>query len=137
MWMVTSNVFKTVEYIYGDNDPVNKQECIGHYQKRMGCRLQKLRSKEHLGGKKGGLTNSIIDRLQNYFGIALHQNMAIKGHERCYYGLSVSCIKLSPVFLGKPRTVGTFTKKTRTMVLIPYKVREELPLNVRRLVFPI
>ena len=34
--------FKTVAYIYGDNDQVNKQECIGHYQKRVGCRLRKL-----------------------------------------------------------------------------------------------
>ena len=51
-----SKSFKTIEYIYGDNDPINKQECIGHYQKRVGCRLRKLRSKEHLGGKKGGLT---------------------------------------------------------------------------------
>ena len=66
-----SKSFKTIEYIYGDNDSVNIQKCIGHYQKRVGCRLRKLRSKEHLGGKKGGLTNSIIDRLQNYFDIAL------------------------------------------------------------------
>ena len=56
--------FKTVEYIYGDNDPVHKQQCIGHYQKRVGCRLRKLRAKEGLCGKKK-LTNSIIDRLQN------------------------------------------------------------------------
>ena len=66
--------FKTIEY-NDDNDPVNKQESIGHYQKQVGCRLRKLRSKEHHGGKKGALTNSIIDRLQNYFGIALRQNV--------------------------------------------------------------
>ena len=38
-----SKSFKTIEYIYGDNDLVNKQECIGHYLKRVGCRLRKLR----------------------------------------------------------------------------------------------
>ena len=41
-----------VEYIFGDNGPVDKQECIGHYQNRVGCRLRKLRAKEGLGGKK-------------------------------------------------------------------------------------
>ena len=92
-----SKGLKTVEYIYGDNDPVNKQECIGHYQKRVGCRLQKLRSKEHLDGKKGGLTNSIIDRLQNLFGIPLRQNIGnLKAMEDAIIAY-ISCIKLSPV----------------------------------------
>ena len=75
-----------------------KYECIGHYQKRVGNRLRNLRKKtKGLGGKnkkskvvdvvssqkhpkkvmkaKSRLTNSLIDKLQNYFGIALRSNV--------------------------------------------------------------
>ena len=38
-----SKSFNAVENIYGDDYPVIKQECIGHYQKRLGNRLRKLR----------------------------------------------------------------------------------------------
>ena len=43
-----------------------KFECIGHYQKCLGCRLRKL--------KKNYKRSEIIDKLQNYFGIALRAN---------------------------------------------------------------
>ena len=114
-----SKSFKTVEYIYGDNDPVNKQECIGHYQKRVGCRLRKRRSKEHLGRKKGCLTNSIIDRLQNYFGIALRQNIGnLKAMEDAIMA-SLFHVSNFHQYCSKLQTVGAFTKKTRSIVLIP------------------
>ena len=48
--------------------PVQKFEYIGHYQKRVGCRLRKL--KKNIKGLKD-LTPPVIDKLQNYFGIAL------------------------------------------------------------------
>ena len=52
--------------------PVVKYECIGHVQKRVGCCLRKLMKKV-----KGlsELTSNIIDRLQNYFGIAIRTNV--------------------------------------------------------------
>ena len=68
---------------------VEKYERIGHYQKRVGNRLRKLRARtKGLGEKnkkipkkdgdkskfikaKSRLTDSILDKLQNYFGIAL------------------------------------------------------------------
>ena len=65
-----SKSFNAVENIYGDDYPVIKQECIGHYQKRVGNRLRKLRKEKKLGGKKR-LTNKNIDTLQNYFGIGM------------------------------------------------------------------
>ena len=67
-----SRNFSAVENIYGDNDDskkVIKYECIGHYQKRVGNRLRKLRKELILGGKNR-LTNQKIDTLQNYLGIA-------------------------------------------------------------------
>ena len=67
-----SRTYYAVENIYGDNDDskVIKYECIGHYQKRVGNRLRKLRKELKRGGKNR-LTNQKIDTLQNYFGIAL------------------------------------------------------------------
>ena len=88
-----SKSFQKVENIY-PGITVMKYECLGHYQKRVGNRLRKLRSKvKGLGGKaksrekvtttkdskiikkkevaKSRLTDAMIDMLQNYFGIAL------------------------------------------------------------------
>ena len=61
---------------------VNKLECIGHIQKRLGIRLRKLKSantKTVLSdGKKlcgqGCLTERFINKLQNYYGIAIQSS---------------------------------------------------------------
>ena len=53
---------------------VTKLECVGHVQKRVGSRLRNLKKvTKNLGGK-GKLTNKTIDRLQNYYGIAVRAN---------------------------------------------------------------
>lgn len=71
------------EQPYGPNVTISKLECIGHVQKRMGSRLRRLlkeKSKivledgKKLGGK-GRLTNVEIDRLQNYYGLAIRRNV--------------------------------------------------------------
>ena len=50
-------------------------ECVGHIQKRVGNRLRKKKKEvKGLGGKKR-LTDEIIDRLQNYFGITIRTNI--------------------------------------------------------------
>ena len=69
-----SKSFKAVEMVYGEDNPVIKHECIGHYQKRVGNRLRKLAKEKKIDGKNR-LTNKKIDTLQNYFGIALRQNV--------------------------------------------------------------
>lgn len=62
--------------------PVSKIECVGHVQKRMGSRLRKLKSdfggkklsdKKTIGGK-GRLTDSVIDKLTTYYGMAIRQH---------------------------------------------------------------
>ena len=69
-----SKGFPTIEKIY-DDVTVVKRECIGHVQKRVGTRLRRLKkSVKGLGGK-GKLTDSMIDKLQNYYGIALRSNV--------------------------------------------------------------
>ena len=39
-----------------------------------GCRLRNLKKREKGLGGKGKLTNNIIDRLQNHYGIAIKEN---------------------------------------------------------------
>ena len=65
-YTVVKNVYEGISVV--------KLECIGHYQKRTGSRLRKLKKKTKGLGGKGRLTDSMIDRLQNYFGMAIRQN---------------------------------------------------------------
>ena len=85
-----SKGFNAVENI-SEGVKVAKLECKGHYQKRVGNRLRKLKKRvKGLRGqakqKEGGmvtktnvkarsrLTDALIDKLQNYFGIALRSS---------------------------------------------------------------
>ena len=66
-----SKSHKQVKDVYSDDEiEVSKQECIGHAQKRVGTALRKLKK-----GGKGKLTDAIIDKLQNYYGIAIRSNV--------------------------------------------------------------
>ncbi|XP_035228868.1 uncharacterized protein LOC118200978 [Stegodyphus dumicola] len=65
-----------------DDETVSKLECVGHVQKRMGTRLRKLkqdyRCKKLEDGKplsgKGRLTDTMINRLTQYYGNAIRSN---------------------------------------------------------------
>ena len=67
---------------YGDV-PITKLECIGHIQKRVGTRCRNLRlsyKKQKLSDGKGisgrgRLTDKAINTFQNYFGMAIRQNV--------------------------------------------------------------
>ena len=78
-----SSSFKTVSESkpYEDVD-IEKLECVGHIQKRVGTRLRNLR-KDYKGKKlsdskgisgAGRLTIQRIDTLQNFYGMAIRQN---------------------------------------------------------------
>ena len=67
-----SKGFPAVCNIYGPDKL--KEECIGHYHQRVGNRLRKLKKQKKLGGK-GKLTNAIIDKLQNYFGMSFRSHV--------------------------------------------------------------
>lgn len=69
------------EAVYGDK-VIEKLECVGHVQKRMGSRLRslkrrsgktKLKDGKCIGGK-GRLTDKVIDNLQVYYGKAIRNN---------------------------------------------------------------
>ena len=83
-----SKGFNAVESIY-DGVKVAKLSCIGHYQKRVGNRLRKLKKRvKGLGGQakqcgkvtkskvkaRSRLTDTLIDKLHNYFGITLRSS---------------------------------------------------------------
>ena len=70
------------EQPYGSDHPVEKVDCVGHVQKRMGTALrnlkqqykgQKLADGKTIGGARR-LTDSLINSLQNYYGDAIRRN---------------------------------------------------------------
>ena len=71
-----SKTYPAIKDIYvnsNDSDiEVQKKECVGHVQKRVGTRSRKL--KKEVKGLKGKLTEKVIDRLQNFYGIAIRSN---------------------------------------------------------------
>jgi len=69
-----SKSFQSIEKAY-DNFTVIKKECVGHVQKRMGIRLRNLKKNVKGLGGRGRLTDSIIDRFQNFYGIAIRSNV--------------------------------------------------------------
>jgi hypothetical protein len=68
---------------YGDECIPNKTECIGHVQKRVGSRGNQTKGVKLADGKglagKGRLTDSKIDVLQNYYGLAVRENLSDVG----------------------------------------------------------
>lgn len=68
--------------VYGNDIEIRKLECIGHIQKRMGTRLRRLKISlkgikladgKPLSGKNR-LTDAIIDKIQNYYGLAIRRH---------------------------------------------------------------
>jgi hypothetical protein len=68
-----SKSYQTVKGTYEDIEVV-KLDCIGHFQKRIGSRCRNLKKAVKGLGGRGRLTNVTVDRLQNYFGVAIRQN---------------------------------------------------------------
>ena len=68
---------------YGPHVKIEKEECVGHVQKRVGTNLRKL--KKNFAGKKleaggtiggrGRLTDAMIESLQTYYGLAVRANI--------------------------------------------------------------
>ncbi|GFT62795.1 uncharacterized protein TNCV_1698231 [Trichonephila clavipes] len=69
-----SKGYESVKSFYGINT-VTKLECIGHLQKRVGRRLRQLKKNDERFGRENKLTDKLIDRIQNYYGIAIRSNV--------------------------------------------------------------
>ena len=86
-WLISDGDSKTHSLLlqkqpYGEDQPVEKMDCVGHVQKRMGTALrnlmvqyrgQKLADGKTIGGA-GRLTDKMINSLQNYYGDAIRKN---------------------------------------------------------------
>lgn len=66
---------------YGPDIEIKKLECIGHVEKRMGTRLRNLKAQHRklsdgktLGGKNR-LTDTAIQKIQIYYGLAIKRNV--------------------------------------------------------------
>ena len=67
---------------YADEYIVEKEECVGHIQKRMDTALRTLKRKnkgikladDKVISGRGRLTDVIIDSMQNYYGQAIRNN---------------------------------------------------------------
>jgi hypothetical protein len=132
-----SKSYSSVKDIYGPDKPVIKYECIGHYQKRVGARLRKLKkSNKGLGGK-GRLTDARIDTLQNYFGIALRQNVG--NLEDMLKSCLGSMYHVSGYHNSCPKSVNTWCQfqKDKLEGTSLYKSKGELPVDVRKAILPI
>ena len=84
----------TVKKVY-PNIEIKKLECVGHYQKGVGTCLRKLKKREKGLGSHGRLTEAKIDRLQIFFGLAIHQNVGnLKGMKAgvlaCFFNVASS-----------------------------------------------
>jgi len=80
-----------------------KIECVGHVQKRLGIRLRKIRNnfkgKKLVDGKilsgRGRLTDKIMNKMKNYFGMSIRQNTlgAWNGdHTKALYNMKKSAV---------------------------------------------
>ena len=54
---------------------MRKIGCVGHYQKRVGALLQKLKKKEKRLVGRGHLADARVDQLKNYVGVAICQKV--------------------------------------------------------------
>ena len=86
-WLISDGDSKTYSLLlrkqpYGKDQLIEKMDCVGHVQKRMGTALrnlkmqykgQKLADRKTIGGA-GRLTDKVINSLQNYYGDAIRRN---------------------------------------------------------------
>ena len=112
--------------LWGDFTP-QKLECIGHVQRRLGTRLRKLRNEKKYkilsDGKKssgkGRLTDKVINKTQNHYGMAIRQNPGqlheMKKVLEQFYGTAhaYKILKLDINFVLKVSTVGVNTNVTK------------------------
>ena len=132
-----SKAFSAIKDVYGPSKPAKKFECVGHYQKRVGTRLRKKKNVTKGLGGKGRLTDAKIDTLQNYFGIALRQNVG--NLDNMIKGCMASMYHVSEYHENCPMTEDSWCQyqKDRINRTNLYKSKGGLPLDVRKTILPV
>ena len=135
---------------YGPNVQIEKLECIGHIQKRLGSRLRKLRSqwkgKKLDDGKgisgRGRLTDVAINTMQNYFGMAIRQNVgALYAMKKAIGAVLYHCSDLDEDVRHQfcPRAIDSWCKwqVDRINETNKYKPKVNLPNSIKQLIYPV
>jgi hypothetical protein len=109
-----------------------KKECVGHVQKRVGTALCKLKKDNKWLGGGGHLTDVMIDKLQNYYGIAIRTNCKdIHSMKKAIYAAFCHCTSLEMIIIipiaQKVRIAGVELNGIRQMVQKEYKHGAGLP----------
>ena len=136
-----SKAYSEIEHFY-DNVHVEKKECVGHVQKRVGTALRKLKKENKGIGGKGKLTDALIDKLQNYYGIAVRSNCGnLEGMKAAIYASIFHCAS------SEKRNLHTWCpdgpdswcrfKQDKANNTKLYKFRPGLPDNIIALIKPI
>ena len=136
---------------YGEHYPLQKEDCIGHVQKRMGTALISFKNKKRgsvlsdgkgVGGS-GRLTNVIIDKIQTYYGYAIRKNKGNTGKiQEAIWAIYHHMLKgpetesLDEQHTFCPKTDDTWCRYQKDVVMgensytqnrcLPYVFREEL-----------
>jgi len=137
---------------YGDDCIPDKLECVGHVQKRLGTRMRKVvtdnKGKKLADGKpisgKGRLTKKAIDKMQNYFGMAIRQNSlaawngdkakALYGMKKCILAVLWHCIAIEDPEVRHrycPRSEDSWCKHWNNPDKESFKPSINLPVAVK------
>ncbi|XP_065678497.1 uncharacterized protein LOC136093423 [Hydra vulgaris] len=130
---------------------ITKLECVGHIQKRVGARLRKLKATNKSllsdGKKLGGvgrLTDKKINKLQNYFGIAIRQCCGKSVYElkKAIGAVLFYCSEASSSDVRHamcPQTNNTWCKYQADKInkTNVYKEKPGLPIVIRDIIKPV
>ena len=121
---------------------ITKYECIGHVQKMVGCRLRNVVRRNKGAGGKGKLSLAIIDKLLNYYGIAILSNIgnlaAMKKGILALFHVASSaknvwhdhCPKSADSWCGFQRDIINKTGLYKPGVGLPQNILETLNLSM-------
>ena len=130
---------------YGDELIPKNLECAGHVQKCLGTRLRKLRNnfkgQKLADGKgmsgKGRLTDKIINKMQNYYGMAIQQNKgALYAMKKSVMAILWHCSDIPDLNERHqfcPRSIHSWCKYQSDVItgMSTYKVYVNIPLAIR------
>lgn len=145
-----SKGFQSVKELkpYGADVQIDKLECIGHIQKRMGTRLRKLKSDNKgiklADGKplngKNRLSSSVIDQIQAYYGQAIRKSDTVEEMKQAIWALFYhkSSSDDNPQHGLCPKGAESWCKFQRSLVTgETYKHNNNIPTVIMEFIRPV
>ena len=130
---------------------MKKLECVGHVQKHLGTRCRKVIALFH--GQKlndgkgisdaGRLTEKAINKLQNYFGIAIRQNVNnLYQMKKCvwavlFHNSNISDENVRHQFCPRTRDSWCLFQSDKIFGGKKYKPKLSLPLSIKNVLLPL